>query len=392
MEMCRVRVLHERVAADLALPAELPLVDLLPDLVDLIVHEDGEVGSRPWQLVHPVRGPLPADASLARVGVTDGATLLLDDAPRPPPVIVEDVAEAVGEALAARGHGPGRVLARATGTALLAGGAVVLVARGPVDASTGALAAIVAVFLALLAAIVARLPELGAGGTALAIAAVPWWAAAGTGLATGHEFGLAMGALAAAGTAVGALAALATPGTLRLAPGLFLAGAAIAGELALFDRPGHSNDPVAAAAVILIVVGLALLPRAAVAGSGLALVREGSVDDQQVGHRVRLGRELQEWSQGGLLVALLPAAVALAAADRPATTVLGWALAVVLAGKARRASSAADAVPLAMTAAVTAGIIGFGLARAHPGTGMGLASAALVAGGALVLGATFARP
>ncbi|HEV7685998.1 MAG TPA: hypothetical protein VGQ80_05480, partial [Acidimicrobiia bacterium] len=66
--------------------------------------------------------------------------------------------------------------------------------------------------------------------------------------------------------------------------------------------------------------------------------------------------------------------------------------AVVLAGKARRASSAGEAVPLAVAAAVTAGILGFGLARARPGTGMGLASAALVAAGALFLGATFARP
>jgi hypothetical protein len=40
---------------------------------------------------------------------------------------------------------------------------------------------------------------------------------------------------------------------------------------------------------------------------------------------------------------------------------------------------------------VTAGIIGVGLARAHAGTGMALASAALVAAGALVLGATLAR-
>jgi hypothetical protein len=201
-----------------------------------------------------------------------------------------------------------------------------------------------------------------------------------------------MGAFAAAGLAVGALGALANPGTMRVAPGALLAGAAVAAELALFDWRGHSDDPVAAGAVLLIVVGLAVLPRVAVAGSGLPLVREGAVDDQQVGRRIRLGRELQEWSQGGLLLALIPAVVALAVADRPATTILGWALALVLAGKARRALSPGEAIPLAVTAVVTAAVIGVGLARAHPGIGMGLAGATLAVAGALALGATLARP
>ncbi|MGH9000633.1 MAG: EsaB/YukD family protein, partial [Acidimicrobiia bacterium] len=92
MEMCRLRLVCDRRRADVALPTELPVVDLLPDLVDLVAPEpNGDGGHRSWQLVHPVRGPLPGDLSLADVGVEHGTTLVLDvvgagDAP----VIVED--------------------------------------------------------------------------------------------------------------------------------------------------------------------------------------------------------------------------------------------------------------------------------------------------------------
>jgi|GEM_PF-4907759 len=392
MEMCRVRVLFGRTAADLALPAEVPLVDLLPDLVDVVAGEEGDDDrwARPWQLVHPVRGALPAEASLAWAGIADGATLVLDDDPPPPPTIVEDVAQAVGEVLEARAGTPGRLLARWIGAALFGAAGGLLMLGGPPDASSATLAAVVAVFCTVLAVILTRLPELGSAGTALVGAAVPWWAAAAASLAPGHRPSLAMGAWAAAGVAFGGLVALAAPGARQVAPGVVLGATAAAAELGFFAWSGHSDVPAAAAAAVVLVAGLALLPRAAVGGSGLTLAADGTVDDRVLLRRVEGGRALQAWAQGGLLAGFGPAVVALAVADRPPTGIVVGVLAGVLALRARRSSRRAEAIPLAIAAAVAAVAVAASVAEFHPGAGRGVAAAGLAGAGAAVLASTLA--
>jgi type VII secretion integral membrane protein EccD len=395
MDMCRVRVVAGRSTVDLALPAEVPLVDLLPELVDLVdgagSDDDGrDPWDRPWQLVHPVRGALPPEGSLALAGIVDGATLILDSDPPPPPVLVEDVAEAVGETLAGHAGGPGRTLARWMGACLFGAAATALVAGGPPDASSATLAAVVAAFSSVLGAILGRLPDVRQSGPALAAAAVPWWAAAAAGFAAGDRPSLEMGAFAAAGVAAGALVAMATPGTRQVAPGVIVGGAAVAVELGFFAWSGHSDAPPAAAAVMAVVVALALLPRIVIGASGLTLAGDGAIHDVDLNRRLLTGRALQSWAQGGLLAGLAPAVAALAADDRPATLMLVVVLAGLLAVRARRAQRSAESIPLAVGAGLAALAAALSVAGFHPGTGQGLAAAGLAGAGAAVLAATLA--
>jgi len=397
VDICRVRVIAGRSTVDLALPAEVPLVDLLPDLVDLVdgagpdAEENGhDRWARPWQLVHPVRGALSPEASLARAGIVDGATLILDDDPPPPPVLVEDVAETVGDALSGRAGGPGRTLARWVGAGLFGAAAATLAVGGPPDASSATLAAVVAVFASVLGVILAHLPDVRSAGTALAAAAVPWWAAAGAGFARGDRPSLSMGAFAAAGAAFGALVALATPGTRQVAPGVIVGAAVVAVEFGFFAWGGHSDGPPAAATIVAVVVGLALLPRVAIGVSGLTLAADGAVEDVALHRRLHSARALQAWVQGGLLVSLAPAVTALAVADRPPTLVAIVVLALLLAVRARQSRGPAEDIPLAVAGGLTAVGAALSLAGFHPGAGTGVAAAGLAAVGAAMLAATLA--
>lgn len=88
VELCRVSIRTINQDVDLALPAHLPLRELLPAVVDVIVAETGEpcsdLAGRELRLSHPVGGPLDSAQSLAQSGICDGELLILS-AITPPP-------------------------------------------------------------------------------------------------------------------------------------------------------------------------------------------------------------------------------------------------------------------------------------------------------------------
>jgi type VII secretion integral membrane protein EccD len=227
MPIVRVAILADSRLTEMALPAELPLREILPAVRRLVVPADsnGDGGVPDQAALHlslaPVGGaPFSLDASLDTVGVVDGDLLALRPVPVGPaaPGIVEDIADAAmifstsrlkpwGTAHIQRG-----ALAAAIAVAFLATGLGVTY-----RVATGALSGLVAVSViaALTAAvgllITARSPRTG---MALSIAAlVPIGAALA--LAVPGKFGPAQLMLGAAGVTAWSLIAVLVPGPER---------------------------------------------------------------------------------------------------------------------------------------------------------------------------------
>jgi type VII secretion integral membrane protein EccD len=116
LPIVRVAVLAYGRITDVALPAELPLREILPAVKRLVPQpeSDGEaIGPTPMTLA-PIGGaPFSVDASLDTVGVVDGDLLALQPVPAGPisPGVVEDIADAAVIFSAARHHpwGPHRL-------------------------------------------------------------------------------------------------------------------------------------------------------------------------------------------------------------------------------------------------------------------------------------------
>lgn len=205
MSIVRVAVLAGTKLSEVALPAELPLREIVPAVERLLaVGGDDDTAARRMSLA-PIGGaPFSLDATLDTVGVVDGDLLALQPVPTGPaaPGIVEDIADAavIFSATRAEPWGPASIqrgaLWAALGFVVIAtvlsvlhrtytGGAVGLYA-------VSALAAVVT-----LVALVAR-PKSAAVFTGVsAVALVP--IAAAFALAVPGEFGSAQILLAAAG-------------------------------------------------------------------------------------------------------------------------------------------------------------------------------------------------
>jgi type VII secretion integral membrane protein EccD len=233
----------------MALPAELPLREILPAVQRLVVpaaangdSEDGaaprgtaEIGAATQLSLAPIGGaPFSLDASLDTVGVVDGDLLALQAVPVGPaaPGIVEDIADAAMIFSASRLKPWGTLhiqrgaLAAAIAVALLATGLSVTY-----RVATGALLGLVAVSaVAALTAIVGLLVTARSTrtGMALSIAALAPIAAA-LALAVPGKFGPAQLTLAAAGVTAWSLIALMAPSTERDRIAGFFTGTAVVG-------------------------------------------------------------------------------------------------------------------------------------------------------------------
>lgn len=229
MPIVRVAVLADSRLTEMALPAELPLREILPAVRRLAIpaasdddsDDTGHIQAGSHLSLAPVGGaPFSLDASLDTVGVVDGDLLALQPVPVGPaaPGIVEDIADAAmifstsrlkpwGTAHIQRG-----ALAAVITVAFLATGLAV-----SYRVATGALAGLIALSviatLTALAGLLIRTRAVGTG-TALSIAAlVPIGAALA--LAVPGKFGPAQLMLVAAGVTAWSLIALLVPGPER---------------------------------------------------------------------------------------------------------------------------------------------------------------------------------
>lgn len=235
MPIVRVAILADSRLTEMALPAELPLREILPAVQRLVVpaatngdSEDGaagrgsaEIGAATRLSLAPIGGaPFSLDASLDTVGVVDGDLLALQALPVGPaaPGIVEDIADAamIFSTSRLKPWGPTHIqrgaLAAVIAVAFLATGLSVTY-----RVATGALLGLVAVSaVAALTAIVGLLITARSArtGMALSIAALAPIAAA-LALAVPGEFGPAQLTLAAAGVTAWSLIALMAPSAER---------------------------------------------------------------------------------------------------------------------------------------------------------------------------------
>jgi type VII secretion integral membrane protein EccD len=227
MPIVRVAILADSRLTEMALPAELPLREILPAVRRLVVpaESNGDGGASDIAPSHlslaPIGGaPFSLDASLDTVGVVDGDLLALQPVPAGPaaPGIVEDIADAAMIFSTSRLRPWG--IAHIQRGALAATITVAFLATGlgvTYRVATGALSGLVAVcVIAALTAVAGLLTTARSAraGMALSIAAlVPIGAALV--LAVPGRFGPAQLMLAAAGVTAWSLIALMVPGPER---------------------------------------------------------------------------------------------------------------------------------------------------------------------------------
>ncbi|MHA7653085.1 type VII secretion integral membrane protein EccD [Mycobacterium sp. ML4] len=248
MPIVRVAILADSRLTEMALPAELPLREILPAVQRLLIPatRNGEHGdasaldAAAYLSLAPIGGaPFSLDASLDTVGVVDGDLLALQPVPTGPaaPGIVEDIADAAMIFSSSRRNPWGSKHIQRGAVAAAIG--VVLVASGLAVAhrvATGAMAGLVAVSaLAAVVAIAALLSSLRSPrtGIALSVTALVPIAAALT-LGVPGRFGAAQVLLAAAGVAAWSLISLIVPSAEReRAVGFFTASAVLGLTVAL---------------------------------------------------------------------------------------------------------------------------------------------------------------
>ncbi|WP_231607674.1 type VII secretion integral membrane protein EccD [Streptacidiphilus albus] len=278
--LCRLRFHAPQSVFELAVPADIPLGDLLPTVVGYAGDDLEEQGIEHggWVLQHLGGAALDEELTPEALGLHDGGELYL----RPrraelPPVHFDDLIDGLAVGLQQRGGSWRPVLthhlAVGLGMLALAGGFVLLALPGGHQLRDIA-AAVTGVLLLLGAASAARAMGDAGAGTALGAAAVPYLALAGLLLPSGPAgpeltgAQLLAGASAAAGAAVLALAAVACSAPLFLAAVLPAVLGVVAGVLALAGfAPAHTA---ALVAVVAVIFG-AFIPSLSFRLSGLRL-------------------------------------------------------------------------------------------------------------------------
>ncbi len=395
----RLTVLAPRHTVDVALPADVPVAELVPMVLELVGEPDPGDAWRPepWRLSGVAGGPLPAAATLAELGVLDGELVRIARAAPPPAVpVFDDPVDALAAGAGAARAGDRRFGAAAVLLAALAA-AGLLASAGPGSAPAALMAGLGAVVALAGVASTGRAPTAGIARTAAA-AAVPLAAAAGWTMPP--EPGSALVAVAAAGTVAAVAQVL-----LRVVEPALVAAVVVAGLAAGALVGIRSGLPVTAAgaavAAVAIVAGpllpriairLAGLPRPVVPADGSELVGADTGPDLLPPGELAERADLARGYLAGLAAACASAAAAgavLAAAPG------GWAgpafAVVTVAVLGLRARGYADVVParVASAAAIGAGVA-LGVLAARAGTAATTVAAAglLVAAGtgALVLG------
>jgi type VII secretion integral membrane protein EccD len=248
MPIVRVAILAADRLTEMALPAELPLREILPAVERLVVPavaEDEAEGSADRSPLTPVRlslapiggAPFSVDASLDTVGVVDGDLLALQPVPAGPaaPGIVEDIADAAVIFSASRLQPWG--MAHIQRGALAAVSGLVWAATGLAvthRVMTGAPAGLFAVgAIAVLAALTGLATRSSRAGAAFSVAALAPIAAA-LAMAVPGGFGSAQVLLAAAGVTAWSLIGIILPRRENVrAIGIFTTTAALGVGVAL---------------------------------------------------------------------------------------------------------------------------------------------------------------
>lgn len=363
-ELSRVTLVGERRRADIVLPSDTPIGQLLPDILQLL---DDRAASRPLtrQLITSDGSALPHDSTLASAGVSDGAVLrLVRTHAAPPAPVVHDVTDQVADSLdlqAWRWRPAARRVSAGASTVAFAVIAALLARR---EFPLGTLAVALAVATVVLLVSGALCSRIGTGNRGLATALL--FVSGGLGVLTAwtaadaHDWS-GPARLAAVATAV-ALALLLLGFFSPLGRGGLIGAGANAAVTAMWEAVAAVEpDPARLGAVMAVfsVVLLGVLPRLALMASGLT-----ALDDRRSGgasvSRHDVADALTATHRGLALATVVTAASATAAGwlltltARPTvwTVLLPSLAAVVLLSRARAFPLVAEVVALFAGAAV----------------------------------------
>lgn len=362
---------------DLALPADVPLADLLPTLLRHAGEDlaDEGAGKGGWGLNRLGGPPLDGSRTALQLEIRDGEVLYFT--PRgsaAPEVVFDDVVDAVATATQNRAGrwGPQDTRRFSVLLAVLAlvGGAVAVLFAGPPQLAGGIAGLSAGVVLLIAATVLSRAAGAGRTGTAVALVALAYAAVGGLLLLGGDRdlSGLAAPHVLLAATALVVFAAAATIGVGGAGP-VFLAVTGLGLALGLAAGVSMALDAVAAAAVIA-AVAFGLVPALPMLAYRLARLPIPSIptgpDDLKAdaetvnGQRVLAQSDQAERFLTGLLwtvsIVVLGAMVTLALDGELASVLLCTVLALLLLLRARPLVSWQQ-----RAAALTTGTVGLGL-------------------------------
>ncbi|MEO9140089.1 MAG: type VII secretion integral membrane protein EccD [Jatrophihabitans sp.] len=302
----RVVVIAPRTRVDLALPIDVPIVDLLPLLLDMVGErsDDGGGAHGGWQLTRVGAGELPSDRTLRALEILDGSVLHL--APREssvvPPIYddtVDAIASTIRDVMSLRSTNP------ATGAAAIVIG-LVLGALGVFYHAHNGLNATIAVTVMLLAlgigTAIARGPGVRVIAVAVAAGGLPYAFIAGIEIVPGDigRSGTLLGFTLMLVYSIFAVVALGT-GAVVFATSAIISvfgtgGALISTTLdvkPLYVAAGVCSIGVASVAILpWLVVRLARLPLPVIPTAASDVRSADDVDIGDVTARARLADEL----------------------------------------------------------------------------------------------------
>ncbi|MFB6850570.1 type VII secretion integral membrane protein EccD [Streptomyces sp. NPDC056373] len=363
-QLSRVTLIGERRRADLVLPSDTPIAQLLPDILHLL---DDRAATRPTtrQLITSDGSALPHDATLSSAEVPDGAVLRLVRAHAAPPApVVHDVTDQVADDLDLRiwrWRPAARRVSAGVATVVFTVAAAVLARQEfSLESVTTALAVVTVLFLLAGAAFA----KVGAGNQGLATAML--LASGGLGLLTAwtaadaYDWGGTARLAGVAAALVITLVLLAYCSPLGKG-GLIGAGTIVVVALVweavalLQDRADRTGAVMAVFSIIL----LGLLPRFALMASGLTALDDKRSTGTSVS-RHQVANALAATHRGLALATIVTAASAtaggwmLTTAKEPTVWTVGLPslVAVVLLSRARAFPLVAEVVALFAAATV----------------------------------------
>ncbi|WP_280886792.1 type VII secretion integral membrane protein EccD [Streptomyces sp. LBL] len=392
---CRITIVAPDSRIDVALPDDIPVADVYPEILTLSQQSPAEGAPVGYHLVRRDGTVLDSSRSFAAQRILDGELLTL----RPfseslPPAVFDDVSEAVAAAVTSERTLWSGDLTRAAG---LVGGSVlpVLLAfvawmgnpRHDMNSLPGVLAAVAGVLLVVLACVRARIYDDRASAIALGLGALPNIGVAGSGLlplTDGQGIGKLQFLLACAAVLLAAfLLALCSPS----GDGPFVAFvfASAIGLVAVFVAilADWTPSEVGALCAPIAVGGLAFLPGLSMRFARLPIgfdtpdtapssayatdpTPHEPVDAERVAAKARRGHELLVGLVGGCAVIAVGASAVLGFSSDVWAQLLALATGVALLMRAHLFRYTAQVAPVLAAGLVSLVLLGLGLALDPP--------------------------
>lgn|GEM_PF-384696 len=397
---CRVTVVAPDSRIDAALPDDIPLADVYPEVLRLSGQVQDEGAPVGYHLVRRDGTVLDSSLPLAAQGVRDGDVLALRPfAESLAPAVYDDVADAVATAVADDRRQWAAPLMRVTG---LIGGGVLLALLAlalwfsdpahDMQSLPGLLAGVAAVLLLAFSGVRARVYQDRGGAVALGLAALPHAMVAGSGVLAFDSGQAGPGRLQfLAGCVAVLLAAVLLVVLLPESDAVFVAAAA-AGAVGTFGTFGMvltdaSPRQVAACCAVVAIAVIGFLPGLSVrfarlpvafqspqqAGSGRG-ARAGAEDARaaalaeygQVAARAMRGHELMLGLVGGCATVVTASCAVLGFVDDTWTRLLALALGLAAMMRARLFSYTSQVLCLLIGGLVSLALLVLGLAVDMP--------------------------